>query len=772
MKMPRSRTISNRRTDRSDLPLALLPVSTSTGSDQSVAIIKRFLDSTELNIRPASFMPTRLIAVATAMSDTVRLVSGDSIGGRSGLNPEYVALSHCWGPRPTFKTLTEDSLPVFCEGIPIASLSTNFQQAISIAQRLGFCYIWIDSLCIIQGDSDDFIHEAGKMADVYRHASFTIVAASAWAGQEGFFVAQNPLASSACLFAAQNGKGDSRTLPVYVEADTWDERLTQLADVKMSMWNTRAWCFQERLLSQRIVYFGATQLVFERKLSTGIHDLFKAELGSQSAWWHDGRVRVGSKWTSDIYEEPSSFSIAVSHVWWDLILEYSSKRLTNRSDRLPAIGGLARLLQKELSLHIELRSGYVAGLWETNIAGDLLWYVSRPYLHSSGRDEDAKFFTAPSWSWASVNAIIQNASRDSWNSTSRIEILSIDKMVGEDNALRPGRTSPVPSLTETNSPHSAEQTRLDAGIVSINHGASITVKGKLRKLRWCVQSRAANKLLYYAPKIWEPEVVFDPDDESYAIKRHATKTVDFAGGRRQGYSAAVSTNPGDGPLAYELLTYGEERPAGWLIPDHREELPRSIYCLRINVEPQEKFHREDPFVPWRTRGIVLTPVEKNEDKNGKVGSERGRRNRKRREINRERVSESRQTREEIQASIDASGLAESSRRTRLTAFDDDIELEDIDIGPEEFHETTDTSGEESGHSENDARPRREPARPRTYRRVGYFELRHKDGGLLWPDIISGQISPRGMREPVRRPPNTDPLDLFGEHCPEKVIKII
>ncbi|KAF8858756.1 HET-domain-containing protein [Acephala macrosclerotiorum] len=91
--------------------------------------------------------PTRLLEI---FSGGVRLRSTRE----RGIHPHYVTLSHCWGTIPFF-TLKQSNISSLHQSIPVRSLCKTFQDAIMITQRLGFSFIWIDSLCIIQDDEDD-----------------------------------------------------------------------------------------------------------------------------------------------------------------------------------------------------------------------------------------------------------------------------------------------------------------------------------------------------------------------------------------------------------------------------------------------------------------------------------------------------------------------------------------------------------------------------------------------------------------------------------------
>lgn len=66
----------------------------------------------------------------------------------------YIALSHCWGGAIS-PMLTSKTIHAFQDRLPFLELPANFRDAITITRRLGFRYLWIDSLCIIQDSRED-----------------------------------------------------------------------------------------------------------------------------------------------------------------------------------------------------------------------------------------------------------------------------------------------------------------------------------------------------------------------------------------------------------------------------------------------------------------------------------------------------------------------------------------------------------------------------------------------------------------------------------------
>jgi hypothetical protein len=67
-------------------------------------------------------------------------------------------------------TTTKVTLASWQHSIPWDRLSKTFRDAILVTRELGLQYLWIDSLCIIQDDANDWAIESAKMANVYGDA--------------------------------------------------------------------------------------------------------------------------------------------------------------------------------------------------------------------------------------------------------------------------------------------------------------------------------------------------------------------------------------------------------------------------------------------------------------------------------------------------------------------------------------------------------------------------------------------------------------------------
>jgi hypothetical protein len=128
-----------------------------------------------------------------------RLVLSDSLD----LVPTYATLSHCWGdgeiPKLRVNTLIEMQ-----RAILVSRLSRTFREAMETAKQLGFEYIWIDSLCIIQENQADWLIEASRLGTIYQNSGLNIAATRSPGGDEGCFTTRKTWeASPTCVKFSQ-----------------------------------------------------------------------------------------------------------------------------------------------------------------------------------------------------------------------------------------------------------------------------------------------------------------------------------------------------------------------------------------------------------------------------------------------------------------------------------------------------------------------------------------------------------------------------------------
>ena len=130
-------------------------------------------------------LPSRLIDVAEHEED-IRIV--ETKVSTIDKKVRYAALSHCWGspelmPIRTLKVNVQNT-PY---DIAYESLSKTFKDAVTITRKLGLRYVWIDSLCIVQDDVDDWNRESKRMGNIYASCYVNLVASDAADSSVGCF---------------------------------------------------------------------------------------------------------------------------------------------------------------------------------------------------------------------------------------------------------------------------------------------------------------------------------------------------------------------------------------------------------------------------------------------------------------------------------------------------------------------------------------------------------------------------------------------------------
>jgi len=136
--------------------------------DERHVICKRFVDMDDMPPPEEQILPTRVIDIRGTPS--LVLTKGEMTG-------RYAALSHCWGdPRLHPLKTTRESLLDHLNGLPLDTMPQTFRDAVIISRNIGVPFLWIDSLCIVQDDEEDWKKESQLMGDIYQRAYFTIAA--------------------------------------------------------------------------------------------------------------------------------------------------------------------------------------------------------------------------------------------------------------------------------------------------------------------------------------------------------------------------------------------------------------------------------------------------------------------------------------------------------------------------------------------------------------------------------------------------------------------
>ncbi|CAG7557782.1 unnamed protein product [Fusarium equiseti] len=341
--------------------------------------------------------PTRLIYVGPEFEQPKLIISSD----KSRPVP-YVALSYCWGFSNS-ATLSRENISDFQKDIPLQHLPATIQSAIATTKDLGYQYLWVDSLCIIQNSESDWAHESSRMGDIYGMADITLAAAGGSRVQDPMFYRRDPRAIRPCV---ANIMPDYRYTKLSYPWALYPHQAERMLDstINESPLSRRAWALQELLLSPRTLIFGSKQMVWScatteasEGFPLGLDPKFSTPLSEDSSL---SQLRQRLMRISNVGEPPSRF-------WNDFISRYTRSRLSVGSDTLVALQGLVgRIMmmadKRRQSNPDEPGPNYVAGLWQDrHFLQSLLW---RPKVGSTRIRPEA--YRAPSWSWASIDGDI------------------------------------------------------------------------------------------------------------------------------------------------------------------------------------------------------------------------------------------------------------------------------------------------------------------------------------------------------------------------------
>ncbi|KAH8173596.1 heterokaryon incompatibility protein (HET) domain-containing protein [Sarocladium implicatum] len=231
----------------------------------------------------------------------------------------------------------------------------SFQDAITITRAIGLRWLWIDSLCIVQDDEDDWRRESQLMGSIFENSEVTLAASHAKDSWQGFLHQRAERSASVRLPGlTHDTEGNNISVMATLRYESIDDTFPE-----HGVLNTRAWATQEWLLSRRMVFFTSEALVWSCK------EITQRETGERC------------------------YNVSRNLSWIVIVERYSDRQLTFKTDRLMALEGLRRKMAEKTGFT------YALGLWTQGLPHQLLWQVTEQQPHSN-------VLGAPSWTWLSV----------------------------------------------------------------------------------------------------------------------------------------------------------------------------------------------------------------------------------------------------------------------------------------------------------------------------------------------------------------------------------
>ena len=360
---------------------------------------------TRLPLRLLDVIPTDAeqsqVAAAIELQQYEKLspeaLPGTKIIPTSKMSPEspYLTLSHRWGNPPTI-LLSRSTIFLLGEDISQCLSETPgtavFRHAIQLTRSLGFRYLWIDALCIMQDDEVEKMYEIMRMDEIYFNSALNIAATEATT--DGLIFTRDLDRINPCRVII---KGTSGSPDVHLEAYS-EDCFIKPSDGPL---NNRGWVFQERYLSPRIIHSTRDQAYWE---CFGLVASETLPYGLPCALSRDTSAKEVPFETSPVMTPDQKKNAKFQ--WYELLEAYSETFLTFADDRLLAISAVAKRYCSHMGLD---PLDYLAGMWKSDLPGSLLWsQQSIDSTRSHERASSARETTiAPSWSWASIVTDIQ-----------------------------------------------------------------------------------------------------------------------------------------------------------------------------------------------------------------------------------------------------------------------------------------------------------------------------------------------------------------------------
>ncbi|KAJ8127983.1 hypothetical protein O1611_g5651 [Lasiodiplodia mahajangana] len=324
---------------------------------------------------------------------------------------------------------------MFLKRIPIddADFNQSFIHAMKITLDLGYRYIWIDSLCIIQQDASDWETECPRMGFIYLNGDCNLCANGVPGTDKAIMCDRDPTIHTPALIKVQ---GVGSRYVVHIPGDQQSAQMHSKQIYAPPLFQ-RGWIVQEQVMAPRSLHF------MEDKLAWVCSQFYGTELWPSGVpegwidWAHrngknivrrllafedkmigsmptpplDHVVQWGSPCRKESRElhlypnpfEPNQIGWFVFSWYWHIAGPYTATQLTKPNDVLPALSGMATIFQGKLGCR------YYAGHWESGLLESLLWIVNTDGRKNRGprsqsrpeQSQDLRPYVAPTWSWAS-----------------------------------------------------------------------------------------------------------------------------------------------------------------------------------------------------------------------------------------------------------------------------------------------------------------------------------------------------------------------------------
>ncbi|KAJ5546938.1 HET-domain-containing protein [Penicillium frequentans] len=312
-------------------------------------------------------------------------------------NHRFLALSYVWGQVNAVRLKydnKEEMMQFQGLGKFLDSLPRTIVDAMELVRAIGESYLWVDTLCILQENTSEAQEQIATMDRVYGSAVLTIVAAQgvdANGGLRGVPRKWYPSESSSLPREITQESAEIKDGTHIIAPFPCTQDLTK------TIWNSRAWTFQEKLMSKRLLIFSGDEVVWHCRQMVCREDMHTGDCGYNTDsldWlslkpqyfgvdidrhWVDGSLKIDRHGRTRVVRSGTFAEYAKA------VEGYTLRQTTYKSDAIRAMEGLLHIFQ------LSFKSEFISGLPKSLLDVALLWRATRQLKRREG---------FPSWSWA------------------------------------------------------------------------------------------------------------------------------------------------------------------------------------------------------------------------------------------------------------------------------------------------------------------------------------------------------------------------------------
>ncbi|KAF8534401.1 heterokaryon incompatibility protein-domain-containing protein [Trichophaea hybrida] len=299
------------------------------------------------------------------------------------MDPQFVALSYVWGPPPHRQTV-RGNFGAHSRHLPPCTdaedrLPKTIQDAMKVTREMGFRYLWVDALCIVQDDPAEVKTQILQMNKVYGQAAFTIINQGGKSADDGIPGVSIPRDISVEI-----------QLPNGITLGCWDVVADFWENDTEKVYGSRGWTLQEQMLSRRKLVFDVGRMLFECDTHTVVESGEPAPSQVIS-----GFRRAITSTSTDLN--------ALEAAWKKTKIDFSNRNLSVIGDRLNAISGIISEITTITA------DKYLCGHNPNKLYHELLWRIDYDSSREAKKfDLRATSFSSdssglfPSWSWLNL----------------------------------------------------------------------------------------------------------------------------------------------------------------------------------------------------------------------------------------------------------------------------------------------------------------------------------------------------------------------------------